>query len=62
MSIRPTPIWTSEEKVALFMKLFRGRADVFPNRWENVKRCKKRPNRASLLSDWRFRVVSRVTE
>ncbi len=28
---------TSSEKVALFQKLFRGRLDVFPRRWENAK-------------------------
>ena len=32
---------TSEEKVALFMKLFRGRADVFPKRWENANKGTK---------------------
>jgi superfamily II DNA or RNA helicase len=32
---------TSKEKVALFMKLFRGRADVFPKRWENANKGTK---------------------
>ncbi len=32
---------TSAEKVALFMKLFRGRADVFPKRWENANKGTK---------------------
>ena len=26
-----------EEKIGLFLSLFRGRADVFPKRWENAK-------------------------
>ena len=29
---------TSAEKVALFMALFRGRADVYPKRWVNTKK------------------------
>jgi hypothetical protein len=28
---------TIETKIALFRRLFRGRADVFPVRWENAK-------------------------
>jgi superfamily II DNA or RNA helicase len=32
---------TSAEKVALFRNLFRGRTDVFPRYWENVKAGKK---------------------
>ncbi|MGL4284992.1 MAG: TOTE conflict system archaeo-eukaryotic primase domain-containing protein [Phreatobacter sp.] len=28
---------TIEAKIALFRRLFRGRADVFPVRWENAK-------------------------
>src|SRR5271167_757714 len=28
---------TGEKKIALFQRLFRGRADVFPLRWENAK-------------------------
>ncbi len=32
---------TSAEKVALFMKLFRGRADVFPKRWENANKLQE---------------------
>ena len=32
---------TSAEKVALFMDLFRGRADVYPKRWVNTKKDTK---------------------
>ncbi len=32
---------TSAEKVALFMNLFRGRADVYPKRWMNAKKGTK---------------------
>jgi len=32
---------TSAEKVALFMDLFRGRADVYPKRWVNTKKNTK---------------------
>lgn len=28
---------SNAQKIALFRRLFRGRADVFPNRWENAK-------------------------
>ena len=31
----------SAEKVELFMSLFRGRADIFPKRWENQKNKRK---------------------
>ena len=27
----------SAEKIALFRRLFRGREDVFPRRWDNIK-------------------------
>lgn len=30
-----TQIFTPEQKIALFRKLFRGRTDFFANRWEN---------------------------
>lgn len=33
------------EKIALFRALFRGREDVFPTRWENVKTGKARKGR-----------------
>ena len=32
---------TSADKVALFMQLFRGRADVYPKRWENANKGTK---------------------
>ena len=32
--------WTVERKLALFASLFRGRADVFPLRWENAAKAK----------------------
>jgi len=32
---------TSAEKIALFMELFRGRADVYPKRWENANKGTK---------------------
>ena len=38
---RGTAPSTSAEKIALFMELFRGRADVFPKRWENAKKGTK---------------------
>ena len=35
---RPSPFHlTSEEKIALFRRLFRGRTDVYPLRWESAK-------------------------
>ena len=34
---RPAPS-TSAQKVALFMELFRGRIDVYPQRWVNTKK------------------------
>lgn len=35
---RPGPVHlTSEEKIALFRRLFRGRTDVYPLRWESAK-------------------------
>jgi hypothetical protein len=33
-------VLTANEKIALFRSLFRGRADVFPVRWENPKNGK----------------------
>lgn len=36
----PAGAWTSERKIALFASLFRGRADVFPLRWENRSKGK----------------------
>ena len=38
---RGTAPSTSAEKVALFMNLFRGRADVYPKRWMNAKKGTK---------------------
>ncbi len=35
--VRPVSL-TSADKVALFMELFRGRADVYPKRWVNTKK------------------------
>ena len=32
--------YTPEEKIKIFMDLFRGREDVFPKRWDNKKRGK----------------------
>ncbi|MBI2792843.1 MAG: DEAD/DEAH box helicase family protein [Gammaproteobacteria bacterium] len=32
--------FSSEEKIKIFMGLFRGRTDVFPKRWDNVKTAK----------------------
>lgn len=37
LSTPPHQPFSSEEKVALFRSLFRGREDVFPRRWENPK-------------------------
>ena len=39
-SLEQTPL-RPEEKVALFLKLFRCRSDVFPKRWENPKTGKQ---------------------
>jgi len=33
----PTTPLASAEKIALFRRLFRGRADVYPQRWESQK-------------------------
>ena len=33
-----TPLTTPEERIALFMRLFRCRDDVFPKMWENQKK------------------------
>ena len=34
----PTPtLFTTDEKIALFRRLFRGREDVYPRRWESAK-------------------------
>ncbi len=40
LTIRSAPS-TSADKVALFMELFRGRADVYPKRWVNTKKNTK---------------------
>jgi hypothetical protein len=32
------PLTTSEERIALFMRLFRCRDDIFPKMWENQKK------------------------
>lgn len=32
-----SPQFTLDEKIAIFMRLFRGRDDVFPKRWDNPK-------------------------
>lgn len=33
----PTITISSDQKIAIFMNLFRGREDVFPKRWDNAK-------------------------
>lgn len=33
-----TPKYGKEEKLAIFAELFRGRDDVYPARWENMRR------------------------
>jgi len=40
MDASPPVSWTAERKLALFASLFRGRADVFPLRWENAAKAK----------------------
>lgn len=35
--VQPTHSFSAEEKIKLFMTLFRGRTEVFPRRWENAK-------------------------
>jgi superfamily II DNA or RNA helicase len=47
---RGTPV-TAAEKVALFRSLFRGRADVFPRRWEN-RRTGKRGYAPACANEW----------
>lgn len=34
---KATNLFSSEQKISLFLSLFRGREDVFPKRWDNVK-------------------------
>ena len=31
--------FTTDDKIALFRRLFRGREDVYPQRWESSKAC-----------------------
>lgn len=33
-----SPQFTPDEKISIFMSLFRGREDVFPKRWDNQNR------------------------
>lgn len=37
----PSPTLTPDKKVELFLRLFRGRSDVYPRLWENRKTGKK---------------------
>jgi hypothetical protein len=36
-SIESHPVFSAEEKIKIFMNLFKGRTDVFPRRWDNPK-------------------------
>ena len=36
-AIVPVTQFSPEEKIQIFMRLFRGREDVFPKRWDNAK-------------------------
>ena len=38
VSASEKPVTTQEERIALFMRLFRCRDDVFPKMWENQKK------------------------
>ena len=42
---------TTKEKVGLFRSLFRGRVDVFPKRWENIKKGTAGLNRPGFSGD-----------
>lgn len=49
----PEPVnLTPDEKVALFMRLFRGRTDVYPVRWESKKTGKSGYSPAC-INEWR---------
>jgi superfamily II DNA or RNA helicase len=51
-SERETPCLSTREKVALFRRLFRGRDDVFPVRWEN-KTGSKSGYTPACANEWR---------
>lgn len=51
-SERETPVLSTREKVALFRRLFRGRDDVFPVRWEN-KTGSKSGYTPACANEWR---------
>lgn len=49
---------STDEKVALFMRLFRGRADVYPMRWES-KKTGKSGYSPVCLNEWRVGVCDK---
>jgi len=59
-TIKPSPLSlqpSTEEKVALFRRLFRGRADVYPVRWEN--RAGKSGYSPACANEWRVGVCEK---
>lgn len=55
------PVLTTSEKIALFRSLFRGRADVFPVRWENPKTGKSGYSPAC-DNEWRHGLCGKAPE
>lgn len=49
---------TTNQKVGLFMRLFRGRTDVFPLRWES-KRTGKSGYSPACLNEWAARLCDK---
>ena len=49
---------STDEKVALFMRLFRGRSDVYPMRWES-KKTGKSGYSPVCLNEWRVGVCDK---
>lgn len=55
LSPRAASHLSPEEKVKIFMNLFRGRMDVFPKRWDNLKTGK-----SGYMNGLAVSVISRV--
>ena len=56
--VEPTATFTTEDKVALFRRLFRGRSDVYPIRWES-KSSGKSGYSPACASEWRAGVCEK---
>ena len=56
--VEPTTTFTTEDKVALFRRLFRGRADVYPLRWES-KSSGKSGYSPACANEWRAGVCEK---